>query len=510
MIEAAASGVPVVASGSHTGGGVVVPGETGVLVDDFGAETLARAVADLLGDDDRRRRLGRAAREHAERNFDPAGNARRIESIYRRIAPAPERTPILYVHHRPQLGGAPSSLAQLIGNLDRRFEPHVFCPEGPAAELFAAAGAVVHTGDVSVFAHVWDSPYEGLRWLVLGREVAALPAHLRQLDRLMREHRFPIVHLNDSPLLAAAWIAHRHGAKLVWHLRSALAGEGRDRRSRAIAALMERWGDAAIAIDRDVAARFPIGLPLTIVHNSVQPPGGAGNGAGPTAGKLPLGLPEDRVAIGFAGFVRRQKGWPELVSAAELLLAEGAPAHFVIMGGGVRPPEYFRTARGRALQLTRLLTDEESAIKELVAAKGLERHFSFLPFTVETGEIYSALDIVTFPNQGVGLGRPVLEAATYGKPVVASGSRDGAGLLLPAETGILLDDATPGALASALRLLIDDPALRIRLGEAAAEHARERFDPRRNAAAVEDVYDSLLGVRRQGERRAGEPAAVAS
>ncbi|TMJ93879.1 MAG: glycosyltransferase [Actinobacteria bacterium] len=510
VIEAAASGVPVVASGSHTGGGVVVPGETGVLVDDFGAETLARAVADLLGDDDRRRRLGRAAREHAERNFDPAGNARRIESIYRRIAPAPERTPILYVHHRPQLGGAPSSLAQLIGNLDRRFEPHVFCPEGPAAELFAAAGAVVHTGDVSVFAHVWDSPYEGLRWLVLGREVAALPAHLRQLDRLMREHRFPIVHLNDSPLLAAAWIAHRHGAKLVWHLRSALAGEGRDRRSRAIAALMERWGDAAIAIDRDVAARFPIGLPLTIVHNSVQPPGGAGNGAGPTAGKLPLGLPEDRVAIGFAGFVRRQKGWPELVSAAELLLAEGAPAHFVIMGGGVRPPEYFRTARGRALQLTRLLTDEESAIKELVAAKGLERHFSFLPFTVETGEIYSALDIVTFPNQGVGLGRPVLEAATYGKPVVASGSRDGAGLLLPAETGILLDDATPGALASALRLLIDDPALRIRLGEAAAEHARERFDPRRNAAAVEDVYDSLLGVRRQGERRAGEPAAVAS
>src|ERR671937_372928 len=297
VIEAAASGVPVVASGSRTGGGVVVPGETGVLVEDYSAETLAAAVADLLRDEERRRALGRAARAHAENNFDPSRNARRIESIYRRILPRRERIPILYVHHRPQLGGAPSSLAQLIANLDERFEPHVFCPEGPAAELFTAAGATVHTGDVSIFAHAWDSPYEGLRWLVLGREVAALPPHLRQLERLMREHRFPLVHLNDSPLLPAAWVAHRNGARVVWHMRPALAGEGRDRRSRAIGALMERWGDAAIAIDRDVAARFPIPRPLTIVHNSVRPPGPPPNGTHP---KRALGLPPDRVAIGFA------------------------------------------------------------------------------------------------------------------------------------------------------------------------------------------------------------------
>lgn len=493
VIEAAASGVPVVASGSRTGGGVVVPGETGILVENFAVETLAAAVEELLRDPVRRRALGTAARRHAEQNFDPARNARRIESIYRRIVPARERIPILYVHHRPQLGGAPSSLAQLIANLDRRFEPHVFCPEGPAAELFAAAGATVHTGDVSIFAHAWDSPYEGLRWLVLGREVAALPAHLSQLARLVRRYRFPIVHLNDSPLLAAAWVAHGRGAKVVWHLRSALAGEGRDRRSRVIAALMERWGNAAIAIDRDVAERFPIRLPLTIVHNSVSPPAHSTNGR---LAKRALGLPEDRVAIGFAGFVRRQKGWPELVEAAEILVAEGAPAHFVIMGGGVRPPEYFRTARGRLLALTNLLTDEESAIKQLVAEKGLGERFSFLPFTPETGEIYSALDIVTFPNQGVGLGRPVLEAATYSKPVVASGSAHGAGVLLPGKTGLLLDDASPGKIAAALRLLIEDPDLRRRLGEAAAEHARQRFDPQRNARAVEAVYDSLLGLRR--------------
>src|SRR4051812_3443627 len=489
VIEAAASGVPVVASGSRTGGGVVLPGETGVLVDDFRVDTLADAVEELLRDPERRAALGRAARVHAEREFDQAPNARRIEAIYRRIVPPRERIPILYVHHRPQLGGAPSSLAQLIRYLDDRFEPHVFCPEGPASALFAEAGAVVHAGDVSIFAHAWDSPYEGMRWLILGREMTALPSHVRQLDRLMHELRFPLVHLNDSPLLAAAWVARRNGAKVVWHLRSALAGEGRDRRSRAVGEFIDRFGDAAIAIDGDVAARFPVKLPLPIVHNSVRLPDGMLNGSDR---KAALGLPQDRVAIGFAGFVRRQKGWQELVSAASILVEEGQPAHFVIMGGGVRPPEYFRTLRGRALAVTNLLTDEESAIKDLVREMGLEEHFSFLPFTAETGEIYSALDIVTFPNQGVGLGRPVLEAAMYGKPVVASGSSDGAGVLLPGVTGMLLHDASPEGIAAALRLLVADPDLRRRLGETAGGPARARFAPAANARKVEAVYDELL------------------
>lgn len=507
VIEAAASGVAVVASGSRTGGGVIVPGETGLLVDDFSVDSLANAIEALLRDPERRAALGRAARRHAEHNFDPARNARRIERIYRQILPSRERIPVLYVHHRPQLGGAPSSLAHLIRNLSPRFEPHVFTPEGPAADLFRAAGATVHTGDVAIFAHAWDSPYEGLRWLVLGREFGALPSHLRELSRLMRTHRFPLVHLNDSPLLPAAWVARRNDAKIVWHLRSALAGEGRDRRSRAISALIDRWGDAAIAIDRDVAARFPISLPVEIVYNSVQRPASTRD---TDEAKAALGLPRDRVSIGFAGFIRRQKGWPEFVEAAELLVRDGVPAHFVIMGGGVRPPEYFRTVRGRTLAAANLLIDEETAMKEVVAAKRLQDWFSFLPFTSETGEIYRALDIVAFPNQGVGLGRPVLEAGMYGKPVVASGSRDGAGVLLPGETGILLDDPSPASIAAALRALVEQPELRARLGQAAAEHAHASFDPLRNVHAIEAVYNRLLGIDTPVEQARAEDAVAAA
>ena len=221
----------------------------------------------------RRHRLGDAARTHAETNFDPSRNARRIEGIYRRLAPVrdadpdPLRPPPPAARRRSVVARAAdratSTRASSRTCSVRRARRPSSSPRSARPSTPATSRSSRTRG---------TRPYEGLRWLVLGREVSALPGHLRQLERLMRTHHFPLVHLNDSPLLPAARVAHRNGAKVVWHLRSALAGEGRDRRSRAIATLMERWGDAAIAIDSDVAARFPIDLPVTIVHNSVSPP----------------------------------------------------------------------------------------------------------------------------------------------------------------------------------------------------------------------------------------------
>ena len=126
-----------------------------------------------------------------------------------------------------------------------------------------------------------------------------------------------------------------------------------------------------------------------------------------------------------------------------------------------------------------------------MAELGLADRFTFLPFTTEPGAVYRALDIVVFPNQGAGLGRPVLEAAAYGKPVVASGSPDGAGLLLPDETAILLAAATPAALAEAIGRLAADGDLRDRLGARAEQHAQKRFAPDAVARRVEAVYATL-------------------
>ena len=388
---------------------------------------------------------------------------------------------VLHVHHRPQASGAVRSLALLIAALDERWESHVLVPAGPAAAVLAEAGATVHTGPVPAFTHTWDVQYRGLRWLVFLREVLSLPGHARRLRGLLRELDPAIVHLNDSVLLASGFLAHRHGAGVVWHLRSSLASGGRDRRSRLVARALDAWGDAAIAIDGDVARTFPVRLPVEIVPNPVvAEPGEA----------APLPVPEGRTTVGYFGYLRRQKGWPELVEAMRILVDEGVPVHAVVVGGGVRPPEAFKGVRGRLLR--RLgIPDEERDLRARVAALGLGDRFSFLPFTTDPGPVYRALDIVVFPNQGAGLGRPVLEAAAYGKPVVASGSPDGAGVLLPDRTGLLLETATSARLAEAIGRLAADPALRLQLGDSAAEHAGRSFVPEAAARAVETVYEAV-------------------
>ena len=403
--------------------------------------------------------------------------------------------PILYVHHRAEVSGAARSLAGLISSLDERWEAHVLTPNGPVARHFEAAGARVVTAPVSLFQHTWDNPYARRKWLLLAREAAALAPHVVAVERVLRSRSFALVHLNDSPLLAAAAAAHLHRLPVVWHLRSALSPRGAVV-PRLVRGSLERLGSAAIAIDRDVAESFALRLPTDVVFNSVTVPGDL---LSTVEAKQRLGLPLDRVTVGFIGNIRMIKGWPELVGAAALL--REAPVHFVVLGGGIRPPEFFRTRYGRTVSAIGLAADDETAMRAAVAARGLDERFTFLPFSDDVASVYPALDVVTFPNQGVGLGRPVLEAAAFGKPVVASGSPTGAGVLLPDRTGLLLERATPDLLAAALARLAHDERLRKELGANGRQHAAKAFDATGAARQVAALYERVLNARRQSSAR---------
>src|SRR5439155_14908324 len=81
----------------------------------------------------------------------------------------------------------------------------------------------------------------------------------------------------------------------------------------------------------------------------------------------------------------------------------------------------------------------------------------FIPFTQDTANLYQASDVVVAPSQGPELGRPVIEAAASGVPVVASGSRTGGGVVIPGETGLLVADYGVDSIADAVAELLEDP-----------------------------------------------------
>jgi glycosyltransferase involved in cell wall biosynthesis len=404
---------------------------------------------------------------------------------------SPGPVPILFVHHRPELGGAPQSLYYLLRELDRDlYEPHVYCPPGPSAEVFRATGAIVHEGPVATFTHIWASTYRGRRWLLLLYELSHLPAHVLAFARVLRSTPFALVHLNDSPLVPAAWLAQRAGIPVVWHLRSALPDGGRDRRSALLRAAIRRLASAAIAINDDVARSFDVGA--VVVPNAVDLERFSPSDAGEA--RATLELPEGRPVVSYFGFIYPSKGFREFIESASLLHRRGIEATYLIVGGGVRGDAFFSTAFGRALQVAGMARDYQREAEGLVRELGLEGAVRFIPFIPDTARIFQASDIVVAPSRGPEIGRPVLEASACGRVIVASGSREGAGLVRPDETGLLVPRRSPDALAAAIEQLLEDPVLRRRLGANARRHARENFDPARNAAHVGALYGRVLGA----------------
>src|SRR5207253_7463180 len=115
----------------------------------------------------------------------------------------------------------------------------------------------------------------------------------------------------------------------------------------------------------------------------------------------------------------------------------------------------------------------ESEANRLVDELGLSDDVRFIPFTQDTAGLYQASDVVVAPSQGPELGRPVIEAAASGVPVVASGSRTGGGVVVPGETGILVEDFGVESIADAVAELLQAPERRLELGRTARAHAEE-------------------------------------
>jgi glycosyltransferase involved in cell wall biosynthesis len=96
----------------------------------------------------------------------------------------------------------------------------------------------------------------------------------------------------------------------------------------------------------------------------------------------------------------------------------------------------------------------------------------------ETQEIWSA----------EGIPRSVIEALSYGVPVVASDVGSMREAVIDGVTGVLVPPSDPAALAVEIASLLRDPAERSRLGEAGPRVVARRFTLKACLEGVTDIY----------------------
>src|SRR6266702_4283020 len=125
------------------------------------------------------------------------------------------------------------------------------------------------------------------------------------------------------------------------------------------------------------------------------------------------------------------------------------------------------------------------------AAPGRHR-VVFVPLTDRALAFYHLAAVAALPSRMEGLSQALLEAMTFGLPVVpsdAGGSRD---LITPGETGVLVPPLDPAAWARALDRVLGDADLAGRIARAGRELVRREFTIERAAERTEAVYREAL------------------
>lgn len=117
-------------------------------------------------------------------------------------------------------------------------------------------------------------------------------------------------------------------------------------------------------------------------------------------------------------------------------------------------------------------------LEVLCKERGLDDSCRFMGYQPEerTLALMRAADLIVNPSYTEGLPTSVLEAALLGRAILASDVGGTPEIVAHGRSAILLPAGDIGALCRGLKLLIADPAMRVRLGRAAREDAIDRFD----------------------------------
>lgn len=187
-----------------------------------------------------------------------------------------------------------------------------------------------------------------------------------------------------------------------------------------------------------------------------------------------LGL-KDRQVIGFVGEARYKKGMRYLLEACAAL---EHPALTLLLVGGVRSGE------DKELFKSFCQMHPQADIRKT----------AYLP-QQQLPAWYSLLDILALPSLYDGLPNALLEGMACARAVVGTPVGGIADVIQHNHNGWLVPAQDAQALQTALRALLDDAALRQRLGAAARQSVLEGYSLEAELAANLALYAQLPGLR---------------
>lgn len=289
-----------------------------------------------------------------------------------------------------------------------------------------------------------------------------IPAY-RRLKSAWREMQPDVVYERcNLYFLAGAWLARRHGVRLLMEVNSPLAQEREKHgglRLARLARALERWtwrSATRVLPVTQVLADILVSEGVDRARISVVP-----NGI--DLARFPATTtraPDGTVTLGFVGFVR---AWHGLDGVIEGMASGPAHTKLVVVGDGPAVPDLMALA-------------ERLGIADRVRFTGLVQ-------PEQVPAIVSGFDIALQPS-ATPYASPlkIFDYMAAGCAIVGPDQPNIREILTHERTALLF---APGGMAQALARLIEDAPLRVALGQAArAELERQNYTWAGNAARV--------------------------
>ena len=469
VLEALASGTPVIAS--DTGGlpEALAPLDPGLLVPAGDVSSLADRLssahmgATALPSRDR-------CRSYAER-FSWADVAARHREIYARaVKPSPRQRKlrVVYLDHCAKLSGGEIALLRLLPAL-RDVEAHVVLAEGgPLVSRLLQQSISVEVLPMSdgVRELQRDQVLQGMG--AVG-EAARTAVYVAKLARRLRSLRPDLVHTNSlKAALYGSLAAKAARVPLVWHVRDRIAEDYLPARAtKLVRAMARRFPDVVLAVSDATLATLG---ELTTLQR-------------PTVVRDPVPVAEMSQArngnfrAGMLGRLAPWKGQHVFLEAFARAFPQGDERAVIVGSPLFGEHEY------------------ERGLRELTDRLGLAERVEFAGFREDIWSELGRIDVLVHASVLAEPGGQVVqEGMAAGTPVVAAASGGPAEMIEDGTTGLLYRPGDAEQLAEALLRLAADAGLRARLGAAGREKAGD-FAPEAIAAKVTDVYRSLLAER---------------
>ena len=365
---------------------------------------------------------------------------------------------ILQAIRQGQVGGGESHVLELVANIDRTlFEPVVLSfTDGPMVKTLRKKGIttrVLHT----------EKPFNYKIWplvkaLMIEEKIDLVHAHgTRALSNV-----FKAAKQLDLPLIYTVhgWSFHPDQFFLVRRLRE-LSEK-----------YLTRKADLTICVSKsneDLGVKRLNLDDSMVIHNAIDlqrfnPRRNLSNV------RAELGFNADHFVIGFIARITGQKDPFTMLNAMQILIKQNKKIRLLMVGDG----------------------NLKHRVMEKAKAMGLQSHIVFQPFRNDIPAVLNAIDLYCLPSLWEGFPIGILEAMAMRKPVVASPVDGTSELIVNLQTGVLVEQQKPKALAETILNLYNDEILRTTISQKAFQYVRTHFGIRELVRKLEKVYGTYF------------------